>query len=369
MSTQPKLHEAQVGPLVVQITVDDPLAGLVSAELGGAEVSTANPAPDLKLTILGREEDIPGYTPRVFAAKKLMHFDASAFFFGYSHYFKVLVAGAFERERPVELYLVPKRPRLPQLPKTLEGLKSVVMSYQIFWAAFQLALLKHDATFLHAGIYADEKGATALTGTGGCGKTSCVFDILAKHPQSSYLSEDFGIVTAQGQAHYNPKFVSIYKSDTRQSLLRDFVQQGLPWQQKPYWYAYDLLRGNPRVKAAPSDVLGRHRICPRAELQRVVFLLRGDFPELEATAVDADALAARCCSVALREMKFVLELLHLMDANRLPDMKFPTPAEWEASQRKLYRKIFEPVDRFVVRVPVACPPDVLGQFVQGLSRA
>jgi len=363
----PRLHEAHVGPLVVQISVGDPISALVSKELGGVEVSTANPAPDLKLAILRREEDIPDYTPRVFAAKKLMHFAANAFFFGFNHYFKVLVAGAFDRDRALDLYLVPKRPRLPQLPKTTEGLKSVVMTYQIFWAAFQLALLKRDATFLHAGIYADESGATALTGTGGSGKTSCIFYLLGAHPTQSYLSEDFGIITAQGQAHHNPKFVSIYKSDTRQFLLADFVANRIPWSQKPYWYAYDVLRGNPRVKAAPSDVLGPERICRQAALRRVVFLIRGDFSELEFAPVEVDALAARCTSVTLREMKFVTELLHLMEANRLPGMRFPTPAEWEASQRDLYRRIFAQVERFVVRVPAACPPDVLGEFVLELA--
>jgi hypothetical protein len=366
MDSQPQIHEARFGPLQVQIDVGDPVAALVSAELGGERVAQRNPEADLQIKLLKRASEIPDYAPQVFSAKGRMHFNSEAFFVGYDRYFECLIRGAFEHSRPLELFLIPRR-GLAKLRKTDAGRKSTIMTYGFFWMVAHLALLKRGATFLHAGIYADGQRAIALTGTGGCGKTSCLFRQLEVHPTYQYLSEDFGIITRTGETHYNPKFISIYKSDTRQRILREYVLRRLPAAQKPYFYGLSLLRGNPRVKVAPSDVLGPNRTGNTARLGRVAYLLRGDFDKLEAVPIDANELAERCLSVTLREMKNMMEILHLMNANRISGMGFPSPSEWEQDQRSLYRGIFAEVDATLLRVPARCGPSEICALVDGLE--
>ncbi|MBN2193642.1 MAG: hypothetical protein JW751_12565 [Polyangiaceae bacterium] len=364
----PAEHEARVGPLLVHVRVDDPISELVSRELGGETVEVADPRPDLRVTLLERETDLPDYEPRVFSAKGRMHFGDDAFFVGYDRYFKCLFRGAFDRSRTLELFLIRQRRQFRAVPKTAVGYKSTVMTYQFFWLAFQLALLKRGGTFLHAGIYTDDGTATAITGTGGCGKTSCLFRMLQEHPTYRYLSEDFGIITDRIEAHFNPKFVSIYRSDTRQHLLRDYVLDRLPLGEKPYWYGLSLLRANPRVKAAPREVLGPERIAQTAQLSRVVYLIRGSFADLEATRVGADELAERCLNVTLRELKSLTEVLHLMNANRVPGMCTPTVGDWAETQRQLYREIFAQVTGFVLAVPRGCPPEEVCAYLERSER-
>ena len=73
-------------------------------------------------------------------------------------------------------------------------------------------LLKKNFSFIHGSSFQKDQNGFLLTGTGGSGKTSIGMELL-KQKEIKYLSEDFAIIGSDGNSYYNPKSISLYRTD------------------------------------------------------------------------------------------------------------------------------------------------------------
>ncbi len=357
MISELDIRVAQIGPVHITVYGDGPVSERVAGELEAFPVSRPPAETDLEVRFLGAEAVLPGYSPKIYSAKALMNFDDESFFIGYHRNFRYLIRNPFSPGR-ITLFVIPKRrPSLSGAYYTPRRLAESLMTYGLFWYVFQLALLKQGATFLHAGVFASEDEGVALTGTGGSGKTSVLFHLLDAHPKMRYLSEDFGILESEGFAHFNPKHVSVYGTDTRQRLLARFIREELPAAQRVPW-AFDrvVLRKNPRVKVPPRQLLGADRLGDRARLKRAYFMIRGEFPSLRIRSVSQGELVERSLHVTCREMKSLLEYCRLISANKGAEMPFPSPEELVAKIRSVYEAALSRTDCYVLEIPAASGP-------------
>jgi hypothetical protein len=352
MSAPTVLHIARIGPCHVGVEVSDPITAAIAEELG-ANPDLQTDSLDLRVRMGDGSES---YEPLIYSAKAQMNFNADTLAVGYHSYFRYQLRDAFEPGATTVLTLFPNVRGHARLTHGPGRLAESIMTYALFWFVFQLALLKRKATFVHGGIFAQDGKATAIIGTGGCGKTSCLFTALEANPNRVYLSEDFGIMDSEGRASFNPKNLSVYSTDTRQTLLREYIERNMKGPTALRWKRDLLLGRNPRVKVAPQAVLGDARMGSTVPLGQVYYLVRGEFSQLQVQDISAQELATRCLEVTNREMKTLSELLQLVCANAMDDARFPTAQDISAQARDVYTAGFEGVATRLIRVPRMAPP-------------
>ena len=136
-------------------------------------------------------------------------------------------------------------------------------------------------------------------------------------------------------------------------LLADYVARALTPRQRILW-ARRSRRGNPRIKALPTEVLGE-RLAPSAELSRVFYLVRTAQSSVQCEPVTPDVLAEHATRAGLRELKTWLETLQMIAANDVIESAFPTPEQVAEELRALYGEAFASARTVLVRVPRQCP--------------
>ncbi|MGI9592787.1 MAG: hypothetical protein ACR2P8_15570 [Myxococcota bacterium] len=305
--------------------------------------------PDLEIEV-APGLDFGDYQPRVYSAKQNLSFRADAFFRADPLAHQV---GTWRGEGPCVA-----RVSCPEPPRGLRRLQPdfTLMTYRVFWGLMHFVLARRQAAFLHAAVASVDGEGVAFAGTGGCGKTSLLFSLL-EDPRHRYLAEDFAIVGCSGRTWSTRKCVSIYASDARIPLLADYLGRGLTARQRILW-ARRSRRGNPRIKALPTEVLGE-RVAPSAELSRVFYLIRTAQSSVQCEPVAPAVLAERATRAGLRELKSWLETLQMIAANDVIESVFPTPEQVADELRALYGEAFAAAQTVLVRVPRRCPPAAL----------
>lgn len=367
----PKRYISTIGPINIQLNGQGRVFGEICKELEAQPGVYTDSQVDLEINLVP-PEFLSSYGPTVFSAKENMNFNETSFYVGSP--VGNLVTDLFTRDKKCTVDVASKP--VTWLNQTLDIYKSVkginpfqssIMTYTLFWYVFHAVLLKKDCSFIHAGVVSYDGNATVIAGTGGAGKTSTLSKIL-EDERYQYLSEDFGVVGESGKVFYNPKFMSIYASDTwnNQAILINYLRRNLKGLRKLKWeVARTLLRRNCMTKASARDVLGSHRICDESRVERVIYMVRTDTEHFKESTISAEELADRLTYVAFRETKRLSETIRLIKANAPVGYKYPSETELLRDTKSVYQRAFSQADRKLVLVPHKAVPDrVVGYLKQ-----
>jgi len=360
-----KPYYCRIGEVLIKIHNTNNLTSLVIKDLGpGLEETQAE--PDIEL-IIDDSQVHTHYAPKIYSAKGSMNFTESEFFVGYLNELDYSVQNLFNDVSTVVRIDKEKR----NIKKTVKSLykgklnieKDQILSYALFWYIMHLSLLKKGSAFIHAGVLNSKNGATIITGTGGCGKTSTLFKIL-ENTEYSYIAEDFGIVDKNGITYYNPKPVSVYASDTEfgQTILRDHVATSPIWEKILWKVKRRIFRQNPMKKIPPEDLL-KGRVSKQARVSQILYLIRNNDSEIAWEEVTSSELAERVLDASMRELKTLNELLLLMRANAPESFLIPSFHEIREETRRVYSRAFDTADKKIVYIPHKTAPADLTKYL------
>ena len=367
---------SKIGPINISISGCDTLTELIADELEASNKKLQD--INLSIIIKGTDDNFD-FIPSIYSGKKLMNFNKKSFFVGYHPNFDYMIENLYG-DGITRLIIKPKKSiknlktKIKLLIKffllkfnlenNLMSLKNSFMTYQLFWYIFNIVLIKKGASFLHSGIISDGKKTIAITGTGGSGKTSCLFKML-ENKKYRYLSEDFGIIDENSTAYYNPKFVSIYKSDTRQDILKNYIMFKMNKKQKIIWdYRCKIKRQNPRIKVSPKKVIGKDRLGACNKLTNIFYLIRGDFNSIIVENMSQEELVERSINVTYREMKTFCEINRLIQANKPQEYDYLSTEEVINKNKKIYKKAFNNVKLTKILVPFNSTPNDVVRIIE-----
>ncbi|MTI80461.1 MAG: hypothetical protein FH758_06180 [Firmicutes bacterium] len=358
-----------VGPILIELEGSGELFKLIDKEFKVCEKSNQKELADLKIKILNPEQKI-SFDPKYYSLSGNIAFDNNSFLKvekGYSYLVKNLFD--FSSNTEVTISYSEKQNMVSLLKNILLSLptgfsnkgiqiKNSIMSYTLFWYLFHIVLLKKNSTFIHSSITDKNSKGIVIAGTGGCGKTSTTFKLL-ENDTFKYLSEDFGIITIEGKAHYNPKFTSIYSSDVRygQKHLVKYVDEKMSKSDKVLWNSYKTLGGNPIRKIAPVDLLGEEKLKDETLIEQVYFFARSNNDEIHIEEITNDELADRAVNASFRELNFLFELLANVHAVGYMDTQFPNLSEIKEKTKAIYKEAFKNAQKKLVYVPLKSTPD------------
>jgi hypothetical protein len=360
-----KEYYCELGPLLVKLYSNNAVSKQMVEDLGAIQLSETKEG-DIELFIGGQNVH-SNYVPKVFSAKGSMNFNKQEFFVDYLNEFNYTVKNLFGTKRIDILINTDKtniKKRLKRIYKRRINLeKDVILSYSLFWYVVHLSLLKKDSAFIHSGVFESSMGATIITGTGGCGKTSTLFKIL-ENDKYTYLSEDFGIVDINGFTYFNPKPVSVYATDMEfgQAILKNYFSNFTLGEKLTWFIKRKVLRLNPMKKIPPHRLMNR-RIGKKTKIKNVLYFVRNDDNAISMVDVSPEELSERVLDASMRELKTLNELLLLMRANAPKEYKIPSFEDVRNETKIVYNKVFSQSGRKIIFIPLRTKPEELSKYL------
>lgn len=371
------IKTSKIGPVTISVTSEknhcNEVIKIIAKELNLVD-SLDNQNIDIELKFVNRiTSDI--YTADRFSAKGNLNFNENSWFVGYNKRFDYVITNLFITNEPIQIQISLKKNTRQQISSFVRSLlvphsnlnidaAKAIMSYSLFWYAFNIALLKKDSVFLHAGIFINNNSkAIALTGTGGGGKTSTLFNILNDGCQ--YLSEDFGIISRDKKTYFNPKAISLYHSDilTGQKLFNEYAKKSIKGTKKLRWlYSTKILGLNPMLKVPVDEMVSITQKNNGHELDSVIYLVRTREDKFDLVNICAEEMTERVFYSSYREMKTISELLMLIRANS--DLKcYPSEDELRSRMRDIYHDIFQKTNNKILYIPHKSSPQQVKDYL------
>lgn len=236
--------------------------------------------------------------------------------------------------------------------------------YDIFDYAAQEAQLGLGQTFVHASSLEREGKAVALLAWGGIGKTTSMLKLVLEDGWR-FLSDDLGLVDADGMLHRSPKRMQVYGYNLRgQPAIEEAFLGQRSAVDRLSWAIFKVLKGNQRVRRRVSaeEMFGAAHVATSGQLTRAVFLERHSGTAFRRQDVAPRALAERCAAILLRELDSFM--LVTCAAHGAGTNVVRTMGGLEVASRDLLEQVFSRVPCEVVGIPRGAAPDALVDFLR-----
>lgn len=332
-------------------------------QLLGCELEMEPRITDLRIRIVESTEEC-GFVPQYFSLSGSVRFNANSFSKKTNKYIYI-IKNLFSQDDPTEVTIIDK-----ENVGIMEGINRAkygkveaywkcksYMNYSFFWMVLALVLQKKNKVFLHSSIAIINGQAIVFCGTGGCGKTSTLFEMLEKE-EALYLAEDFGIIDQNGLAYFNPKTVTMYASDVKygQKDLVSYIER-MSGRDNIIWKIDCALGKNPRRKINPKELLGATRIGNSAKVGLVVFLIREERNDTVCEELNKEDLIYRMTEATYRELKELFEILSNINALGGKSIPYPSIEELKLKHSEILRDAINNAKGCLCRVNRKNGPD------------
>lgn len=246
-----------------------------------------------------------------------------------------------------------------------------ITNYSCLWYVFAMTLMKKQQVFVHCGMMSKDGKGIILGGTGGCGKTSTMMEMIT-HSGYQYMAEDFGVLSSDGVLFDMQKKAAIYKSDVKwknKYLVK--AVNNMPLLQRIEWMVKsDIERVNCRRHFKPTEIFGND-ICERSNLSKI-FVLQRTKPEEKHSckSIESEKAANRMKDASFREIKELYEILCNIRGVGGAEYysSYPSLSEIEKKYLSIISKGLEKVDCYNISIPLGVDPSVTAGMVLGTEK-
>jgi len=324
----------------------------------------------LKIHLLGQKEKMK-INERFYAVSTSIAFNKDTYRINNSPNYTYAVKSLFQFDRPTEVWVKPKKGSKSERFFSVPPFRLLfshhdkynvfvkrIANYSCLWYIFAITLMKLDSVFIHSGMVGKDDGGIILTGTGGCGKTSTMAELISGHGWK-YVAEDFGILAGDGRLRLMQKKASVHGSDIKwgDPYLNRAVK-GLGPVKKFEWKMKKLLGRNPSNLFKPSEIFGED-IRDGAPLTTVAFLSRvRGINEPEMKRISVSEIAERMRFASFRELKELYEILtniRAVSGDTYADA-YPKVSELEDRYISILKRALEGANLLHLNLPLGVDP-------------
>lgn len=346
-------------------------------------LQTCDVIPMLNIEIAEDGRDEMNFKPECYSLSKRITFNHDTFHIkkqGRSYSVKNL----FKRNKPTDVVLyVPSANSYGLKSKILGTLLGTevckhdlysrfalsVTDYSSLWYIFAITLMKCSCVFVHSGMLALNNKGIVLSGTGGCGKTSTMMELVSNGSGYQYISEDFGIISSEGKLFDMQKKAAIYSTDVKwgNPILVKAINN-LPSSLRREWNLKIKMGRIPVHHFSPKELFG-DKIAKSANIEKV-FFLRRVMSQGNATSrpLQYKEIAERIKNASFRELKELYEILCNIRAVGGQDYwsSYPSIQELESWYMSILEPVLEKVPCYELILPSDAKPNITANHIISL---
>lgn len=237
--------------------------------------------------------------------------------------------------------------------------------YNLFDVVTTAALLRRDASYLHASSFCRDGAGVALIAWGGIGKTSSVLKLVTEDGWR-FLSDDLGLVDADSTLWRTPRRLQVYAYNVDgQRDVRRRLMEGRGPVDRINWH-WRLARFGPkkvRRRIGAEELFGDDFVGDSARLDRAIFLERRDVSEFQFDPIDTDVLARRAATILIDELDTLFSLAVVCESHGI-DVGIGTLEELRRRSTQTLKQSFKNLPGGRLSIPVDAGPDALADALR-----
>ncbi|RDV37354.1 hypothetical protein DV096_15390 [Bradymonadaceae bacterium TMQ3] len=237
--------------------------------------------------------------------------------------------------------------------------------YDLFDFVSAWKLSERDCSYIHASTLSRDDRAVALIAWGGIGKTTSLLKLVTEDGWR-FLSDDLGLINAQGRVFRTPRHLQIYayNLEGQPAIARQLLHGRNPidrvnWEWRRRRFGVKKVRR--RVSA--ESLFGNERVAHSAQLHQAIFLERVKNPTFSVVPISSDDLAERAATILIDELSSLRDLSVVARSHgqtlHTPDLQTFV----ERCQRTL-SSAFAEVPTAILRIPADADPDALADTLR-----
>ena len=238
------------------------------------------------------------------------------------------------------------------------------LDYSALWWILAIAFLKYNRVFVHSGMASKENRGIVLAGTGGCGKTSAVSELM--NEGWKYIAEDFGVICSDGSIWSIPKRGAISAEDVSfgSERLIEVIDQ-LPKWQKIRWNYYTKKGKNPIIAPPLENLYGFECIATKAKIWKVVCVVRSSNKKIIEKKVSVDEMTTRISGSSFRVIREMYNILYNVQAvvDETCRNNFPLISDIENEYCNIIKKALENTEYSLLEVPINVNPKLIKEYI------
>ncbi|HEY3430798.1 MAG TPA: hypothetical protein VGK39_08985, partial [Cyclobacteriaceae bacterium] len=237
--------------------------------------------------------------------------------------------------------------------------------YDIFDYITQSSQLSLHQTYVHASSMERNGKAIALLAWGGIGKTTSLLKLILEDGWN-FLSDDLGLLDANGQLYRSPKNLQVYGYNLQgQPRIESALFSKRTILDALSWSFFRAIKGNHRVRRRISaeKLFGKERIAKSGQLSQAFFLERHQGKDFRCERITAEALADRCVAILMHEISpytLVASAIHGAGNNKT----ILSPGKMYSETHKILVSAFSRVPCEVISIPLDAGPNDLVAFLR-----
>ena len=238
------------------------------------------------------------------------------------------------------------------------------LDYSALWWILAIAFLKYNRVFVHSGMASKENRGIVLAGTGGCGKTSAVSELM--NEGWKYIAEDFGVICSDCSIWSIPKRGAISAEDVSfgSERLIEVIDQ-LPKWQKIRWNYYTKKGKNPIIAPPLENLYGFECIATKAKIWKVVCVVRSSNKKIIEKKVSVDEMTTRISGSSFRVIREMYNILYNVQAvvDETCRNNFPLISDIENEYCNIIKKALENTEYSLLEVPINVNPKLIKEYI------
>lgn len=196
-------------------------------------------------------------------------------------------------------------------------------AYNVFNYLVQLTQVKSAQSLIHASTFEKNGDGVAILAWGGIGKTTTLLKLLTDESDWKFLSDDLGLLNAEGQLFRTPLRMQVYGYNLiGQPEISAALMSGRSTIDKLSWKMHETLRGPKRVRrrVSPDELFGAERAGSSAKLRRAFLIERHSGDEFEEIEINHETAASLCSYVVLENVQPLAEVSNIYHALGRPGL-------------------------------------------------
>lgn len=237
-----------------------------------------------------------------------------------------------------------------------------ISSYSLFWYIVHLKLLQKRKSFLHASIFnlTTLNKTIAVIGSGGSGKTGLLFEFADKY-KLNYLSEDFGIIDQNGIVYFNPKEVSLHKSDFKSGRIKRKYFKSTRTQKLKFIYFSKFFSRYQYLYVKPKYIFDTS--LSHIDLNIAIYILRKNIDEIKNKNHNLSDFVNLCTAASYREMKKLNEVEAMFESTNGKNNYFFKEGH-KSEMHNVFQNGLSKAQTYILEVPISASSEDITSWIE-----
>lgn len=238
--------------------------------------------------------------------------------------------------------------------------------YEVFDYITQIKNLEKRQSYIHASSFKKDGKAIAVIAWGGVGKTTSMLK-LVQQDGWKFLSDDLGIIDADGFVYRSPKKMQIYAYNLEnEPAFRNILLGGRGALDRLNWFILKHKKGlhGVRRRVSAEELFGETAVEKCAKLTTAFFVERAAIKEMTARTISTEELAQRSAIIIMREIN-PFQTIETAVHSALKESIIPYYDDLFQQTKLLLKNAFSNVNNLVLlQIPQKTTPNELANYVR-----